>query len=100
MPPARVRATLGRDGALAQPDELGPRALACAHVGRVEVLRCRRRAYWLAQERHARLGDRATALSVVARLARGHDVFPDVLTAAMTGHHVVERKVVAATAAV
>src|SRR5256885_13266877 len=48
-----------------------------------------------AKERHPRLGERAPALSVIARLAGGHDVLPDVLTAAVTRNHMIERQVVA-----
>src|SRR4029077_7025795 len=91
---------LGRDGAFVQTDELRPRALACAHVRRVEVLRSRRRTHRQRQERHPRLSERATALPVIARLARRHDVLPDMRTAAVTRHHVIEREVVPAPPAV
>src|SRR5438132_453208 len=52
------------------------------------------------QERHACLGERAPALPVVARLAGGDDVLPDVLATAVTRHHVIERQVVTALPAV
>src|SRR6185436_6826128 len=81
-------------------DELRPRALACAHVRRIEVLRSGRRPDRHTQERHPRLGERAAAFSVIARLARGDYVLPHMLTAAMTGHHVVKRQVMAASSAV
>src|SRR3984893_2565150 len=70
---------LGRDGAFVQTDELRPRALTRADVRRAEGLRGSRRTHGQTQKRHPRLGERATALSVIARLARGHDVLPDML---------------------
>src|SRR5437762_13021817 len=97
---AEARCVLRRGGGLVQADELRPGSLACPHIRRVEVLRRGRRPDRKAQERHACLGERAPALPVVARLAGGDDVLPDVLATAVTRHHVIERQVVTALPAV
>src|SRR5437762_4886776 len=97
---AEARRVLRRGGGLVQADELRPGSLARAHIRRVEVLRRRRRPDRKAQERHACLGERAPALPVVAWLAGGDDVLPDVLATAVTRHHVIERQVVTALPAV
>src|SRR5712691_3248551 len=94
------RGPLRGGGALVQADELRPGALARTHVGRVQVLRRRRRPDRLAPQAHPRLGERAPALAVIAGLAGGDDVFPDVLATAVARDHVVEREVVAPAAAV
>src|SRR5438270_5206724 len=98
--PSEASRVLGRDGAFVQTDELRPRSFPRAHIGGVQVLRRRRRSYGQPEQRHPRLRERAPALSVIAGLAGGHDVFPNVLTAPVTRDHVVERQVVATPAAV
>src|SRR5205823_14889561 len=94
------RVPLRSGGGLAQADELRPHAFAGTNVGRVEVLGGRRWTDRLAEQRHARLGERTTALPVIARLACRDDVLPDVLAPTMTRDHMVECEVVAAPPAV
>src|SRR5438132_739635 len=96
----RASRVLRRDGAFVQTDELRPGALAGAHVRGVQVLRCGRRPYRQTQERHACLSQGAAALAVVARLAGGDDVLPNMLTAPMARYHVIEGQVVPTPAAV
>src|SRR5947207_7851282 len=98
--PSEASRVLGRDGAFVQTDELRPRSFPRAHIGGGPVLRRRRRAYGQPEQRHPRRRERAPASSVIAGLAGGHDVFPNVLTAPVTRDHVVEREVVATPPAV
>src|SRR5258708_19607998 len=93
-------APLGSGRGVFDAEELEPLALAGADVAREQVARGGRWPERRTGERHARLPQRPTALLVVAALARGDDVLPDVLTAAVAGDHVVEGEVVAALAAV
>src|SRR5437870_1185572 len=91
---------LGRDGAFVQADELRPCSFPRAHIGGIEVLRRGWRPHGQAKERHPRLGERASTLSVIARLAGGHDVLPHVLTPTVPRDDMIERQVVAAPSAV
>src|SRR5438477_2077400 len=102
MPRARAMPILplGSGRGVFDAEELEPLALPGADVAREEVARCGWRPERGAGERHVRLPQRATALLVIAALARGDDVLPDVLAAAVAGDHVVEGEVVAALAAV
>src|SRR5438477_8180749 len=64
--PACARRVLGRGRALVEADELGPAALASAHVRRVEILRRRRRTHRLPEQGHARLDECSPTLPVIA----------------------------------